>query len=182
MSGARTRTLVTLLAGLMLGVVLTVVSLAQAGRLAPERPATLVALGQMLETEHRRVDLLLSRGKVAEAIQVLEALREHPWPTRADGGDDAVMMRHDVYGRLVRLRIDHPDVDRKAPEELLALCDEGLAEAYREVDVNPFTSRLVALRGEVLEQLERDDDALTAYEEALDMNRELLDRELGAGP
>ena len=47
--------------------------------------------------------------------------------------------------------------------------------------MNPFTSRIVALRGEVLEKMQRDDDALTAYEEALDMNRTLLDRELGGG-
>ncbi len=175
----RAQTFMALLAGLALGGLLMVVGLVQAGRLAPERPAALVALGQMLEAEHRRVDLLLSRDEIPGAIEALEELRGYRWPSRMEGGDEAIMLKHDVYGRLLRLRLDHPDVDPKQPKQLLATMEEGLSEDYKELDVNPFTSRLVALRGEVLERLKQDDDALTAYEEALNMNRILLDRELG---
>jgi hypothetical protein len=178
----RARSLVTLLGGMLLGAALMLVGLAQAGRLMPERPEALVALGQLLETEHRRVDLLLERGDVAGAIAALEDLRVHRWPTVDEGGEAAIQMKHDVYGRLLRLRLDHPDVDPKQPEVLLEIATEGLGEGYDALDVNPFTARLVALQGEVFERLDRDDDALGVYERALDMNRTLLDRELGGVP
>ena len=171
-----------LFGGLVLGATLMLVGLAQAGRLAPERPAVLVALAQLLETEHRRVDLLLERGDVAGAIAALESLREQRWPSLDEAGEAAVQMKHDVYGRLLRLRLDHPEVDAKDPEALLAIAREGLGDGYRDLDVNPFTARLVALQGEVFERLDRDDDALGVYEQALEMNRLLLDRELGGAP
>lgn len=175
----RARSLVALLGGLVLGAALMLVGLAQAGRLAPERPEALVALGQLLETEHRRVDLMLARGDVAGAITALESLRSQRWPTVEEGGEAAIQMKHDAYGRLLRLRLDHPDIDPKPPEALLEIAVEGLGESYDALDVNPFTARLVALQGEVFESLDRDDDALGVYEEALDMNRALLERELG---
>jgi tetratricopeptide (TPR) repeat protein len=179
----RARSLVTLLGGLLLGAMLMLVGLAQAGRLVPERPDALVALGQLLETEHRRVDLLLERGDVAGAIAALEALRAQRWPSAEEGGEAAMQMKHDAYGRLLRLRLDHPDVDPKRPDALLEIATEGLGEEYDALDVNPFTARMVALQGEVFELLDRDDDALGVYEEALDMNRTLLERELGgSGP
>jgi tetratricopeptide (TPR) repeat protein len=180
--GSRVRSWLTLLGGLVLGAALMLVGLAQAGRLVPERPRALVALGQLLDGEHRRVDLLLEQGDIAGAIAALEALREQRWPTVEEGGEAALQMRHDVYGRLLRLRLDHPEVDSISPEALLEIATEGLGEAYDALDVNPFTARLVALRGEVLERLDRDDDALGMYEEALDMNRVLLERELGGAP
>jgi hypothetical protein len=164
---------------LLVGAFAMLVGLAQAGRLAPAQPQTLVALAQLVETEHRRVDLLIERGDVAGAIAALEALRAERWPTREEGGDMAIQIRHDVYGRLLRLRLDYPDVDTKADADLLAIADEGLGTEWRDLDTNPFTARLVALRGEILEQLDRDDEALGAYEHALDMNEILLDRELG---
>jgi hypothetical protein len=178
----RARSLVTLLGGLLLGAMLMLVGLAQAGRLMPERPEALVALGQLLETEHRRVDLLLERGDVAGAIEALEALRGQRWPTVDEGGEAAIQMKHDVYGRLLRLRLDHPEVDPQRPEALLEIATEGLGERYDALDVNPFTARMVALQGEVFELLDRDDDALGVYEEALDMNRTLLERELAGAP
>ena len=92
----------------------------------------------------------------------------------------ALQLRHDVYGRLLRLRLDNPEVAPVEPPALLELADEGLGAEYRDVDTNPFTARLTALRGEVLERLDRDDDALTAYEQALEMNRVLLERELSS--
>ena len=54
-------------------------------------------------------------------------------------------------------------------------CLGAPALAADKLDPNPFTARLVAIKGEIYEQLNRDDDALTAYEEALDLNRSLLD-------
>lgn len=182
MSRTRARGLLSVALGMMLGALAMLVGLAQAGRLAPSEPETVVALGQLLEAEHRRVDLLIDNEDFAGAIAALEALREHEWPSREQGGDLAITLRHDVHGRLLRLRLDHPDVDPISADALLVIADEGLGEGYQEVDTNPFTARLVALRGQVLEQLERDDDALGAYEEALEMNRILLDRELEADP
>jgi hypothetical protein len=177
-----TRHWATLLLGFVLGGGTMLVGLAQAGRLAPARPDVLVALAQMVEVESRRVDLLVERDDIAGAIAVLEQLRKQRWPSRTDAGDVGEQLRHDVYGRLVRLRLDHPDIDPVADAELLKLVDEGLGGDYRDVETNPFTARLVALRGELLEEVGDDDRALMAYEEALGMNSALLDRELAEGP
>jgi tetratricopeptide (TPR) repeat protein len=181
-SSGRARGLLPLALGMVIGALAMLVGLAQAGRLTPREPEVVVALGQLLDAEHRRVDLLLERGDVAGAIAALEALRRQPWPDHETGGDVGIQLRHDVYGRLLRLRLDHPDVSPVEPAALLELADEGLGEGFRDIDTNPFTARLTALRGEVLEQLDRDDDALGAYEEALDMNRVLLERELQESP
>ena len=178
---ARRRTVLSLTAGILIGAFAMLVGLAQAGKLAPERPEAVVALAQMLDAEHRRVDLMIEKGDVAAAIAALESLRAQSWPTREEGGDIAVQLRHDAYGRLVRLRLDYPDIDPIDDAAMLVLVDEGLGDAWRDVEVNPFTARLAAMRGETLELLQRDDDALTAYESALEMNRVLLERELGTG-
>ena len=175
------RSLTSLVGGILIGALAMFVGLAQAGKLAPEQPEAVVALAQLLDAEHRRVDLLLDEDDIAGAIAALEALREQPWPTRQEGGDVALQLRHDAYGRLLRLRLDHPDIDPRPADVLLQIADEGLGEDAEEIDVNPFTARLTAMRGEILELLDRDDDALTAYEEALEMNRVLLERELAGG-
>lgn len=172
----------TLALGFVLGGASMLVGLAQAGRLAPARPDVLVALAQLVEVESRRVDLMIEREDIAGAIAALEALRQQKWPSRDDAGDLGEQLRHDVFGRLVRLRLDYPDVDPVSDDKLLAILDEGLGKDYRQVETNPFTARLVAMRGELLEGLGDDERALGAYEEALDMNRELLDRELAEGP
>ncbi len=166
----------------VLGGASMLVGLAQAGRLAPARPEALVALAQIVEVEHRRVDLLLERHDEAGAIAALEALRGQRWPSREDGGDLGEQLRHDVYGRLVRLRLDYPEVDPQTDEALLQVVADGLGPDYREVETNPFTARLVALRGELLEERGRDGEALGAYEEALEMNRRLLELELAEVP
>jgi len=170
------------LLGILVGVGLTFTGLARAGRLAPSRPEAIVSLAQLLEVEHRRVDLLLDRGDTQRALALLDALRREPWPE----GDLGTQLRHDVYGRLLRLRIDEYPQDPSHWTGLLELTEEGLglrSDANAEVtSPNPFTARLWALHGEVLEGLGRDDDALLAYEKALAMNRVLLDRELQADP
>jgi len=170
------------LAGMMLGGLLMLVGLAQAGRLAGKDPEAVVALAQQMQVLHRKVDLQLRAKDVAGAIEALEDARTLPWPDRERGGDLGMELRHDVYGRLVRLRLDHPDVAPIEPDALLALVDEGLGPEPDAVDPNPFTARLMALRGESLEGQGRDDEALTAYERALDINRTLLERELGDVP
>ena len=173
---SRLRQIVTLAVGVVLGVGLTLVTSSFAGPMkAPSNPESLVALAQLMDTEHRRVDLLLEKGDVAGAIEALEDLRKGKWPNREQGGDAAVQLRHDAYGRLVRLRIDHPKVDAKTPQEMLNILDEGLGSDAELVPDNVFTARVVAIRGELLENLGRDDDALLAYERALDINRALLD-------
>ncbi|MBL4687010.1 MAG: hypothetical protein JKY37_20610 [Nannocystaceae bacterium] len=166
-------------AGMVLGALVMLVGLAQAGRLAPQDPQAIVALAQQVQTVHRKVDLLLQRNDVEAAIESLEDMRTLPWPNRERGGDLGMELRHDIYGRLARLRLDNPDVDSIDDAALLVLIDEGLGDDPAAVDPNPFTARLIALRGETFEAQGRDDDALTAYEQALDINRILLERELG---
>jgi tetratricopeptide (TPR) repeat protein len=175
-SPSRRRSALSLFAGIVLGALSMLVGLAQAGKLLPPKdPQVLVTLGQLLETEHRRIDLLLEKGDTAQAIRALEQLRRAKWPSRELGGDASVLLRHDVYGRLLRLRLDHPEVDPRPAAELLGVADEGLGSEVDLLDPNPFTARLVAIKGELFEALDRDDEALRAYEEALDMNRALLD-------
>jgi tetratricopeptide (TPR) repeat protein len=180
----RTSSVLSLLAGLMLGACLMLVGLAQAGRLAPPpNPAVLVALAQDLEVEHKKVDVLLGKKDYAGAIATLESVRKQDWPTRAVAGEAAEQLRHDIYGRLIRLRLDHPEVDARTPAQLDELVREGLGDDYTSLQVNAFTARLVALRGEVAEKRGDDDAALTAYDEALTMNRGLLQQALaGAAP
>lgn len=172
--------LVTLAIGVVLGASGAVAGLASAGAFEPSQPQSLVSLAQLVEAEHRRVDLLLEQGDVVGAIAALEQLRGLPWPSREQAGDEAVILRHDIYGRLLRLRLDHDeDVD---PKTLLELANEGLTDDASAVDLNPFTARLVALRGECHEALDDDAAALTDYEKALEMNGTLLERELSATP
>ena len=165
-----------LLTGAILGALLTVGGFALAGKLRPpDEPAALVALAQTVDTTDKQVDVMLARGDVAGAIKALEQLRTTKWPGRDRGGDACVQIRHDAYGRLLRLRLDNPQIDAMTPRELLELSQEGLGREWELLDPNPFTAHLLALRGEALEQLGRDDDALLVYQQALDMNRDLLD-------
>ena len=167
----------TLAVGMVLGAAGMFVGLAQADRIAPARPDVLVALGQRLEVEHRAVDLKVGKGDFAGAIESLEALRAGPWPSSEDSTSVAVALRHDAYGRLVRLRLDHPEVSPVGEEKLLEMVAEGLGD--QDSEASPFTARLWALRGELYESQGRDDDALDAYEKALEINALLLERELG---
>ena len=179
----RVQSWLMMLAGVALGVFIAVVGMARAGNLRPpEDPEVLVALGQLLETEHLRVDLLLEKGDTAGAIKALEDLSATEWPSRKRGGDASVLLRHDLYGRLLRLRLDNPEIDTKSPVKLLELADKGLGLEYDKLDPNPFTARLVGIKAELLEEAGRDDEALTMYEEALDMNRTVLDELMGEAP
>jgi hypothetical protein len=168
------------LGGIALGVLLAVVGLARADRLTPARPEALVVLAQWLDATHARADLQLARGEVAAALTGLHAARTGPWPRRAEAGDDAVVLRHDLLARLLRLRLDHPELAAEGVPTVddpawLALVDDALAGDGAAVTTNPFTARLVALRGEWLQRGGRDDEALGAYELALEMNRVLLE-------
>lgn len=168
--------------GLVLGTLLTLGGLALAGKLKPpNEPAALVALAQSVDASDKVVDIQIGRGDIAGAIVTLEQLRAQPWPNRERGGDAGVQIRHDAYGRLLRLRLDNPQVDTKSTAQLLEIADEGLGRDWELLDANPFTARLLAQRGEVLQQLGRDDDALLDYERALDMNRDLLEEVMSGG-
>jgi tetratricopeptide (TPR) repeat protein len=176
------RSIGLLTTGLILGALLTVTGLALAGKLKPPgEPEALVALAQSVEATDKVVDIQIGRGDIAGAIATLEQLRGQPWPNRERGGDAGIQIRHDAYGRLLRLRLDNPQVDGKSAAELLEIADEGLGREWELLDANPFTARLLAQRGEVLEQLGRDDDALLDYERALDMNRDLLEEVINGG-
>lgn len=176
------RSIGLLATGLVLGALLTVTGLALAGKLKPPgEPAALVALAQSVEASDKVVDIQIGRGDIAGAITTLEKLRAQPWPNRERGGDAGIQIRHDAYGRLLRLRLDNPQIDGKSAADLLEIADEGLGREWELLDANPFTARLLAQRGEVLEQLGRDDDALLDYERALDMNRDLLEEIINGG-
>lgn len=176
MNADKLRAMGQVLTGLVLGVVMTVGGFALAGKLrAPDDPDVLVALAQTIDTTDKKVDVMLARGDVAGAIAALEQLRATKWPSRDRGGDAAVQLRHDAYGRLLRLRLDNPQIDAKTPQQLLELAEEGLGREWELLDPNPFTAHLLALRGEVFERLGRDDDALLVYQQAIDMNRDLLE-------
>ena len=171
-----------LLTGAILGALLTAGGFALAGKLkSPDDPAALVALAQTVDATDKQVDLMLARGDVAGAIDSLEKLRNTKWPGRDRGGDACVQIRHDTYGRLLRLRMDNPQVDPMTPQALLDLAEEGLGREWELLDPNPFTAHLLALRGEALQKLGRDDDALLVYEQALDMNRDLLEEVMEGG-
>lgn len=164
-------------AAIVLGVVLGAAATWASGVQAqPEATssALLVTLAQDLEVVQRQADLHAARGDIGAAVEALERLCAGPWPS----GDEPLVweLRHDAFGRLLRLRLDHPTVDPRSDADLLALAERGLGEPR---PANPFTARLLALRGEIYERLGRDDDALRSYEEALAMHRVLLDRELG---
>ncbi|WP_106389858.1 tetratricopeptide repeat protein [Enhygromyxa salina] len=179
---SKSRALGQLLTGAILGALLTVGGLSLAGKLKPPgEPDALVALAQTVDTTDKKVDVMLARGDVSGAIAALEQLRATKWPGRDRGGDACVQLRHDAYGRLMRLRLDHPQIDAKTPQQLLELAEEGLGREWELLDPNPFTAHLLALRGEVLEQLGRDDDALLVYQRALDMNRDILDEVMEGG-
>ena len=170
----------TLAIGMLLGAAGMFVGLAQADRIAPARPDVLVALGQRVEVEHRAVDLKVGRGDFVGAVESLESLRSGPWPAPEDSTSVSTALRHDAYGRLVRLRLDHREVDPVSDDKLLEIVAEGLGD--EDAEVSPFTARLWALRGELYESQNRDDDALEAYEKALEINGLLLERELGGEP
>jgi hypothetical protein len=172
-----------LVVGLALGLAVAVVGMAEAGKLRPPRdPELLVAVAQWVDAAERRADLLIARGDIAGATTTLEGAVEYDWPSRDDGGDASVLLRHDLVGRLVRLRLDHPEVkplDEAAVSALRALVDDELAVAGDELPANAFTARLHAIAGELAERTGDDDRALTAYERAMTMNRTLLDELVG---
>ena len=115
-------TWIATLLGAVVGAGVMLAGLAQAGRLAPApRPEVLVTLAQTVDAEHRRVDLLLKQRDYAGAIAALEQMRTVAWPEAAVAGDAAAVLRHDVYGRLVRLRLDHPSSSFNRPTDGL-LC------------------------------------------------------------
>lgn len=180
---SRYKTWISMIFGMILGSILMFTYLAHADRLAPAKPDVLVSLAQTLDTQHKRVDLLLEQNDIAGAIEALEQVRSLPWPSQEQAGEPAVVLRHDTYGRLLRLRLDHPNIDPQTPSEMLNTLNEGLGSTYNQITTNLFTARLVALRGELFASQGQDDQALDAYEEALHMNRQLLSQALsGAQP
>ncbi len=180
--GSRLRDLLLLACGVIVGVVLATVSLTRADDLRPPKdPEVLVALAQSLEIEHARVDLLIDQGKIEEAITALDELRAQRWPDPELGGDASILLKHDCYGRLIRLRLDYPEIRPMAADAMLGAIDEALGADAQRLPNNIYTARLYGLRGEVLELLKRDDDALAEYEHALAMHKTLLDELLKEG-
>jgi len=165
--------------GAVFGGVLVFAGLASAGRLTAPPSAVTVALAQRIEAGHREVDVLLRRGEVESAIAVLERMCKGPWPA-APRDALTTELYHDAVGRLLRVRLDHPDVDPRPDAALLQLAQEALGSPADQ-PTSPFTARLLALQGELHERQGDDDAALTAYERALEMNGTLLAKELAGG-
>ena len=122
--------------GLVAGIALawTMTGNARDARPPQDRDA-LVALAQLVETEHRRVDLLVKAGDHAGAIRALEQLADGTWPSQARAGEAAVWMRHDVVGRLIRLELDQTEAVPTGFDALLArterrLDDDGAPDAF----------------------------------------------------
>ena len=161
--------------GLVAGIALawTMTGNARDARPPQDRDA-LVALAQLVETEHRRVDLLVKAGDHAGAIRALEQLADGTWPSQARAGEAAVWMRHDVVGRLIRLELDQTEAVPTGFDALLARTERRLDDDGA-LAPNAFTARLAGLQGELLERADRDAAALESYEIALEMNRLLLD-------
>lgn len=149
----------------------------------PPDGEALVALAQLVETEHRRVDLLVAGGRHEDAIEALDRLAGGAWPAFDQVGEAGMWLRHDTVGRLVRLELDHGQPTRPRIDALLAETGARLEDARtRSSRPDAFSARLAGLRGELFERIDEDDRALQSYATALEMNRFLLDALLEARP
>lgn len=164
---------------------------ALAGCAAEEQPRAvdeqlLAALGLAQGYQHQ-ADELAELGRRDEAIARVQEVLEIPFPRGAPEGED---VRLDAWGRLAELRLDGGD---EAGAE--AAVDRGLGEAHR---VSYFKARLFAVRGRVLQaraarlreageveaSRQASRDAIAAFEQSIEINREVLglDRDAGAAP
>ena len=85
-ASSRARGLLPVALGMMLGALAMLVGLAQAGRLAPSEPKTVVALGQLVEATYRSVDLKVENGDIEGAIEAVDdAEADAYFTTRARG-------------------------------------------------------------------------------------------------
>lgn len=160
-------------AGCALGVAITLVGGARADR--SRDPSALVTAGQLARAEHRKVDLLLERGDVDGALAALTQALDAPWPGPERAGAAVIPLRRDLVGRWARLALDHPGAGAPSPAQVRRRLLAELGDSPADAAPDPFTARLWALLGEAYEADGQDDEALAAYQKALDMNRALLD-------
>lgn len=162
---------------------------ALAGCAAEEQPRAvdeqlLAALGLAQGYQHQ-ADELAELGRRDEALARVQQVLEIPFPRGAPEGED---VRLDAWGRLGELRLDGGD---EAGAE--AAVAQGLGEAHR---ASYFKARLFAVRGRVLQaraarlreagdveaSRQASRDAIAAFEQSIEINREVLGLDRDAAP
>ncbi len=141
--------------------------------------ALMVSLGQA-RNYHHKADLLLSAGKIEEAIASVEAVLAISFPPEAPESED---VRSDTHARLAKLHIRQGQL-RKA----MSLVDKGIAMSTRQ---SFFLANLHTVRGEVFETManaaeanseaakQATIDAISAFDASIKINEGLL-KKLGA--
>jgi hypothetical protein len=161
---------------------------ALAGCAAEEPPRAvderlLAALGLAQGYQHQ-ADELAELGDRDQAIARVQKVLEIPFPQGSPEGED---VRLDAWGRLAELRLDGGDEPGAE-----AAVESGLGEAHR---VSYFKARLFAVRGRVLQaraarlreageaeaSRQASRDAIAAFEQSIELNREVLGLEGDAG-
>jgi tetratricopeptide (TPR) repeat protein len=121
-----------------------------------------VAYAASVSAHHKRADLLLKKHDLAGATAEMRSLIETPPP--ADPRATELLL--DGYGRLGELLLQGGK-----PVEAVTALREGVGRA---AGPTAFLARLYVIMGDALGKLGRDDDALDAYQKAIDVNTELL--------
>ncbi|RMG98133.1 MAG: tetratricopeptide repeat protein [Deltaproteobacteria bacterium] len=144
-----------------------------------KRRAATVGIAQLVEVAEAQADVHERAGRPDEAARVLDDALRAPWPKTADR-DVAIALRSALLGRWARLRLDDPNLSdderNRVRDRIVAHLDDA-----SELHEDAFTARLLAILGEIYEAEGRDDEALAAYERALEINRTLLERLLEEG-
>lgn len=141
---------------------------------ASKRRTATVGIAQLVEVAEAQADVHERAGRPEEAARVLDDALRASWPKSADP-DVAIALRSALLGRWARLRLDDPNLSEDERNRVRDRLVAHLGETS-EPHEDAFTARLLAILGEIYEAEGRDDEALSAYERALEINRTLLER------
>lgn len=120
---------------------------------------------------HKRADLFVTQGNLGAAASEMVSLLA----LRAPGDARAEDLVLDAHGRLAEIHLK-----AGKPEEARNAALEGIARARR---TSAFVARLYVVLGDARAAMDRHDEALEAYQRAIDVNRALIDaaRDGGGG-